>query len=136
MKHCKKCDRHLDLSRFSKNKSKKDGLQTICKDCRKVYWDKHYKENKSYYVNKAVDQRKKVRKWFKVYKSNLKCEVCGESATCCLDFHHKDPSNKDVNIGRAISLYTVKKLQKEIDKCKVLCSNCHRKLHANLITLL
>jgi hypothetical protein len=135
MKHCNKCDRNLDFSCFAKNKSKKDGLQTICKECRKVWWDNHYKENKNYYVRKAVGQKKQVQEWFKAYKSNLKCEVCGEDETCCLDFHHIDPSQKDILVSRAI-VYTVKRLQKEIAKCKVLCSNCHRKVHANIITLL
>ncbi len=58
------------------------------------------------------------------------CKVCGENHPACLDFHHRDPSLKLFNIGVSFGSYSIKKMKEEIAKCDVICSNCHRKLHA------
>jgi hypothetical protein len=64
------------------------------------------------------------------------CVVCNESEPCCLDFHHLDPNNKKENVSQMIRRKpNVIKFMEEIKKCIVMCSNCHRKLHAGLITL-
>lgn len=57
------------------------------------------------------------------------CKVCGESDYRCLSFHHRDSSTKFKEVSRMLC-YSWKKIQDEIDKCDVLCENCHRKLHA------
>ena len=55
---------------------------------------------------------------------------CGESRIYTLDFHHKDPTIKDETIARMTSNRNkVEDIQKEIEKCVVLCSNCHREFH-------
>lgn len=82
-----------------------------------------HKERKKVYKRKIWD-------WFKQYKSQKKCEFCDENHSSCLDFHHKDPKEKCFNITEAVrSGRSVKKIEKEIQKCIVLCANCHRKLH-------
>ena len=94
------------------------------------YQKAHYRKKKQYYLDKAAERRKKVRQEFEQFKSTLKCEKCGESHIACLDFHHKDPQEKDIEISHAVGRsWGVGKLKKEIDKCVILCSNCHRKLH-------
>lgn len=62
------------------------------------------------------------------------CILCGEDTFCCLHFHHKDPSQKT---GNVYSLSTRSKVHilAEIEKCVVLCANCHCKVHAGLINL-
>ena len=45
----------------------------------------------------------------------------------CLDFHHL--RDKEFNIANEIKNLSIDNLKKEIDKCIVLCANCHRKLH-------
>lgn len=71
----------------------------------------------------------KMRALFIEYKSKLKCTKCDESHISCLDFHHVDPSQKEGLITKMI--YSRLKLERELKKCIVLCSNCHRKLHWN-----
>jgi hypothetical protein len=62
------------------------------------------------------------------------CYYCPESESICLDFHHRDPSEKSFRMGTAVALgYSVSRIREEIDKCVVMCSNCHRKLHAGLL---
>lgn len=68
-------------------------------------------------------------------KDRLTCQVCGYN-TCraAIDFHHRDPSEKKLNIsqwitGRAFTNQNKRILLTEIDKCDSLCSRCHRELH-------
>lgn len=59
------------------------------------------------------------------------CCVCGESALCCIDAHHKNQKEKEHNIGHLV--YGAKALEaipKELAKCIPICANCHRKYHA------
>ena len=53
MKICSKCEIQKPLNLFSKNKSKKEGLNSVCKECHKTYIKKHYQKNKEYYVENA-----------------------------------------------------------------------------------
>ena len=93
------------------------------------YQKKHYEQKKDYYIQKAKESKHRVREEFENYKKTLKCEVCGESHVATLDFHHKDPSTKEIIISESIWRWSWNTIKKEIDKCVVLCSNCHRKLH-------
>jgi hypothetical protein len=58
-----------------------------------------------------------------------RCVNCGyNKCIAALEFHHKDPSLKEFNINNK-GTYTYDKLLKEVDKCTLLCSNCHKELH-------
>lgn len=133
MKTCHKCNLSKDDSDFHKNSKKKDGLNDICKFCRKSYIRNHYNNNKEYYSDKAKNNRKDNIAWFSEFKKNLCCEICGENDIICLDSHHTNPGKKDINVSKAVhSGWGKEKILKEIEKCKILCSNCHRKEHRNL----
>lgn len=56
------------------------------------------------------------------------CAKCGDTRTYLLDFHHKDPAQKEFTIG-VMKKGAKEKIQKEIDKCICLCANCHREFH-------
>lgn len=61
------------------------------------------------------------------------CERCGYSAhNCALDFHHDDPSEKDFGIAYQRRTRFDEKIMAELDKCSLLCSNCHREKHAGI----
>lgn len=96
----------------------------------KKYNKIHYANNKKYYLNKNKKLIKQCVKWFKQYKSSLKCSRCSENDPVCLDFHHSGGSKKEYIISKMIYRgYSIKKILNEINKCIVLCSNCHRKEH-------
>ena len=59
------------------------------------------------------------------------CCICGEGRLPCLDFHHKDPNTKKFSIV-AMHNYSLRVIDEEINKCMLVCSNCHRVLHAKL----
>lgn len=64
------------------------------------------------------------------------CSVCGEHAACCMDAHHRDPSTKEFTLGTACrNRVGIARFKAELAKCVCVCANCHRKLHAGLISL-
>ena len=70
------------------------------------------------------------REWIDEFKSSAGCNVCGERRPVCLDFHHKDRETKTFTVGQGWGRNR-KRLLDEIEKCIVLCANCHRVLHYN-----
>ncbi len=83
---------------------------------------------------KNYDEIKKFRKNRKQkcvdYKGG-KCENCGYNKCLrSLDFHHLDPNEKDFNISRSIKSWEKTKI--ELDKCILLCRNCHGEIHDKL----
>lgn len=75
--------------------------------------------------------REKSKAFIQQYKSTHPCTRCGESDIYCLDFHHTDPSSKLHTIN-AIGHCSISAIKKEIAKCIILCSNCHRKFHQGI----
>jgi hypothetical protein len=135
VKFCTTCKLDKPLTGFNKNKSRKDGLQSRCRDCQKS------QNNLGYILNpnrKASCQkaRDKLKGWNKRlvnrYKSYMGCSCCGEEEPCVLDFHHLDPQFKEDGLAKLVG-YSTKRLKEEIRKCIVLCSNCHRKVHAGVL---
>lgn len=126
---CKK-DLPLDSEHFASRKGvKKVRYQGICRDCQKEYRKKHYEANKEKYIRKAKVYTKSVVEWFQDIKRELKCEQCGDQRWWVLDFHHKNPEEKDSEVSSLIRKGNKSKILEEISKCKVLCANCHRDLH-------
>ena len=84
-------------------------------------------------VAKTVERVRKLNQRYKtewdVFKSSLKCERCGENHPATLDFHHKNPKEKEHAVSTLIRNKQYGKARKEIEKCEVLCANCHRKHH-------
>ena len=75
------------------------------------------------------EYRNRKRKRLDDYKKTLKCEICGENHTRCLEFHHIDPSTKKGHIANLIKDCSFELVMEEISLCRVLCANCHRKQH-------
>jgi hypothetical protein len=66
-----------------------------------------------------------------------KCEQCGyDRCLDALEFHHKDPAQKDFSISAKGYTRSWNKVVYELDKCVILCANCHRELHAQKVSSL
>ncbi len=130
MKKCIRCNIEKEISEFNKHNGKKDKLQIYCRDCNNKLRRDYYKNNPNKIRNDAVLRRELLKNKFKEYKSNLICSKCGENHPACLDFHHRNPNEKIMDVGHMVfGGYSFENIKKEIEKCIVLCSNCHRKLH-------
>lgn len=131
-KFCKGCEKDLPLTDefFASRVDRKNKLfQSLCRECQKQYRRDHYLENKQKYIDKAKVYTQNCVDWFNEFKQKLKCERCPEDRYWVLDFHHKDPNEKDVEVSLLVRKGNKKKLIEEINKCIVLCANCHRDLH-------
>ena len=65
-----------------------------------------------------------------------KCQRCGyDRCLEALEFHHLDPTQKDFNISSKGYTRSWKRVQEELEKCVMLCANCHREVHAELAAL-
>lgn len=127
MKICSSCKQSKDLSCFSK---KGNSLQSKCKDCQKIYYKKYYEsvpKEKERILKKNIDRKNILKKWIAEIKENAKCADCGNSyPACAMDFDHIE-DNKDSSVSSMISsLRTKEDIAKEIEKCEIVCANCHR----------
>lgn len=136
-KMCNKCNKEKGLHCFGVNNKKKDKLKHHCKECETVYRRSRYEYNK-HRISKENKKGHQKRK--ELYYNNIK-EYLGISdvftCTCCgyshkylavFDWHHLEPTQKDIEISSMVR-HSKDKLFKELDKCILLCSNCHRILH-------
>jgi hypothetical protein len=134
-KKCNICSEVKSIDDFHNRKKSKDGKSPNCKLCatnhnKKDYYEKHKEKH-----NRRIVERRRTKKLDYdryIHSLGLKCIKCGLNHPAILDFHHRDPSTKEDTISNlkwtGCALET---LQREIDKCDVLCANCHRILHYN-----
>ena len=109
-KECHKCHTWQTLNRFHMHKGYPG---TLCKSCRST---------NDYQRGMSLKQEA-VR-----YKGG-KCIDCGGVfPECAYDFHHLDPTQKDFGIMKN-KYATITDIKDELDKCVLLCSNCHRGRH-------
>lgn len=137
-KICTTCKTLKNVTEFNKKKSRKDGLQSACKDCSREKFKKYYYDNYDKHIEYVKQYKKEHREEFnekiKVIKTKYGCALCDEIECCCLDFHHYNGAEKDFNISKVVSNGTCwDKIIKEVNKCVLLCSNCHRKVHYGLL---
>lgn len=125
IKFCRKCGIGKPLHLFYPNKSCSKGVTGTCRDCSRVRINKWYADNRKrrqLVANEAGRKRKREV----VKRFGDKCHDCGNSyPDFVYDFHHLDPSKKDVNPSKGIR----SKDYSELEKCVMLCSNCHRIRH-------
>lgn len=136
-KICVKCNVRKDISEFSLNKSAKDRYQKYCKACKSFVDGRHNAKSK---ITEAQRQANGERyavillkmKELQIIKGGC-CEKCGESRLHLLDFHHLNKNEKIKGVGEFLRRYSLIKgfelAKKEIEKCILLCSNCHRDFH-------
>ncbi len=115
---CPCCEKDLPKDQFYSRRGK-EGSSVYCKTC----------------TNEQTLKRQRALKEQAVQYKGGKCSVCDYNKyQGALEFHHLDPNEKDFSIAQARHT-TFDKVKAELDKCVLLCSNCHREVHANLIDL-
>jgi hypothetical protein len=124
---CCRCQKILPRNSFGGITKRND----YCRSC-KYHIDRAYKEKNIKKIrinNKAAAARRyaKNRKLRDDYLSEHPCIVCGESDIVVLDFDHKDRNTKKAQIGDVLGSWNWEKILTEIQKCQVLCANCHRR---------
>lgn len=114
-KICTKCGKELPIEEFNFRNKAKGTRRSECKYCHSQYMKKQYAEK---------------QQMVQELKAQCKCAKCGESRGYVLDYHHINPEEKENIVARMISNnYTLDSVFDEIEKCIVLCANCHREFH-------
>jgi len=92
------------------------------------WYAKRSPASKAHKVRLQLARTKIIGALVQEYKTEHPCS-CGEGHPAALDFHHRE-DDKEINIADAVrSGWSVKRLMIELQKCDVICANCHRKLH-------
>lgn len=123
---CAKCQKEKELEEFYLYKSGPNGRQRHCIDCKKQFDREHFQRHPERRLARNRVAIQKDQQLIAVAKSTG-CAKCNELRSYVLDLHHIDPSDKENDVsslkGRSV------KLIKELEKCIVLCANCHREFH-------
>lgn len=116
MKTCPNCKTEKEITEFYSRRNKEDSLP-YCKTCTNI---------------QSSLRQQKLKLEAVEYKGGG-CISCGyKTYAGALEFHHKDPKEKDFSIGQVKSR-SLSSIKPELDKCILLCSNCHREIHAGYI---
>lgn len=116
-KHCKKCNTNKPLSDFHARKRREGQVMSYCIQCANVQSAQN------------LAQRTAQIKKFLVDHTGNACNKCKKQFDIQqYDFHHTEPAHKDFQLSRSLR-YTVAQVVKEIQKCILLCANCHAHTH-------
>ena len=136
LKKCKSCDVEHPISEFHRNRRSSDGHHYQCKLCvavqRKGEYTGAVARRKRQY---AIERRQNHQAVINEVK-RAGCRLCEEKEISCMDFHHVDPTQKNFILGSENAGRSLASILAEIDKCVVLCANCHRKIHAGVICII
>lgn len=125
LKVCASCKIEKPISEFyTFIKRGKESYYSYCKPCAKVIFKE--RDNRNSFKAKAVEY------------AGGKCTICGyDRCQRALEFHHKNPKEKDFSISSMT--FNRKELTQdvieEVDKCVLLCANCHREVHDCLVEI-
>jgi hypothetical protein len=88
-----------------------------------------YHKNHRHRIEIKERRRRNLREWFtRLKREQFTCERCGEDRPATLDFHH--PNSKRNGVSQMVNHgYSKRRIREEIERCVVLCANCHRKEH-------
>lgn len=112
-KQCPICNVEKDVVDFYKRRGR-IGTLAYCISCTK---------------KQATERQKNLKREALNYKGG-KCEKCGYvKCNAALEFHHTNPKEKDFSISKLKNYRFNEKIKKELDKCVLLCANCHREEH-------
>ncbi len=133
MKTCCRCKNEKDIEAFGINNSNPDGRQKYCRECKRGIARKWY--NSSCKDAHIANVRKNNRRYRKIaqdlvweYLKQHPCVDCGQTDPIVLEFDHKNGKTKEDEISRLVSQCGgLGKLQREMKKCQVLCSYCHKR---------
>ena len=118
MRQCEICGQQFDIL-------DRGWTRKFCYEC-----SPHEDENMTH--SQAVTIKRQAIKKMLIAYAGGKCQKCGyDKCSRALEFHHLDPNEKDFGISKTLTK-NIQALKTEVDKCILLCSNCHAEEHQRL----
>ena len=132
-RRCYRCGELKPADDFAWRRKRKSQRDSFCRPCRSAYGREHYLANKQRYIDQAAASKRGLRQartqYLLEYFTTHPCCECGETDPVVLEFDHRDPDAKAFTIGAALSYRKWQAILDEIEKCDVVCANCHRRRH-------
>ena len=136
LKKCYRCKEKKTLDNFSKNKIRKDGLQTECRSCKSVTSRSYYKKNRKKIVKQInINKRRRALKRYigivteYLSRSCVDCKKVYHPSSMVFDHAGLDDKLSILKTEGVLRLvrggYSWDVIKKEIKKCEVRCQNCH-----------
>lgn len=142
-KTCSRCqeEKHVDCfpiqrRRYKGSKQQSSVRRSECKECYNAYMREYLKDNNKH--KKRVHNHKiEKSKFVQEHKLEKGCMICGyNKCKTSLHYHHLDPKNKNFEVSWGASRgRKMEDIQKEIDKCAIVCANCHGEIEEGIIEI-
>ena len=103
------------------------------KEYQRTYQRDWHQRNKEKRLARKYERKTTIHDYIQKLKGQVRCVVCGQQHPATLQFHHLNSHDKVFNISDAVNKgFSLDKIKQEIEKCTVLCANCHFKQHYNM----
>ena len=129
MRRCGRCGQLKPVDEFNWRRRERGQRDNMCRPCRSEYKWQHYLANKQRYVDQARARAQALylerTVYLLEYFATHPCVECGEGDPVVLEFDHL--GDKKFDIGHALPYRNWQSILDEIEKCDVVCRNCHRR---------
>lgn len=129
MRRCGRCGARKPPDEFAWRRRARDQRDNYCRPCRATYKREHYARNKRRYIDSANRRTKRIvaerTAYLVAFLREHPCVDCGESDPIVLEFDHL--RDKKFGIGQGMRDRPWQDVLAEIEKCDVVCANCHRR---------
>ena len=124
-KPCSKCQAVKPISDYNFRHCATGIRHSYCRDCGKNFTRSHYRRNKRLYLDRNTLTYERHRELVRQAKSKPCADCNVQYPFYVMDFDHRDGATKSFELN-SIQRKTIKAILREIEKCDVVCSNCHR----------
>ena len=129
MRRCGRCGELKAVEDFAWRRKAKGQRHNYCRPCHSAYHREHYLANKTRYIAQAREwkamQRVERTQYLIDYFASHPCTDCGEGDPVVLEFDHL--GDKLFTIGQVLTYRSWSDILAEMEKCEVVCANCHRR---------
>jgi hypothetical protein len=129
LRRCGRCGQRKPIADFAWRRKAKGQRHNYCRPCHSDYHREHYLANKERYVAQAAAQKKRLRmertRYLLTYFAENPCADCGETDPLVLEFDHL--GDKEFEVSQGLDFRGWQTILDEIEKCDVVCANCHRR---------
>jgi hypothetical protein len=127
MKYCMSCKQTLPVSSFTKNRTKADGLHHTCRECKREHQRRWYEGHRQEHYTRVRTAKRRYQQELRDTKDNKPCTDCGMVFPYfVLDWDHVPGGIKIGNVSTFYRHAATKKYRDEVEKCELVCANCHR----------